>query len=102
MQPVLVKQSGLTLIEVLLALLLLSMGAFSMLLAGNQSLRLARNVETSLVEASMVEDIRSLRRAYARAHPDVTVDTGLVEAVDCLSSACTIDELRRAIEGPVR
>ena len=93
------SSSGLTIIEVLAALLVLSMGAYTLLAASNQALRLGRDANSEAWEIAATEDLRALRRAYARKHEGTISQTHGQDVPECLLSGCTSAELATFLEG---
>lgn len=69
-------QQGLTLIEVLVALAVLSLGVFSMQVAGLESMRLARASLQHSQAVLSATDLFALQRALLRAHPELINSAG--------------------------
>ena len=89
-----ITASGLTLIEVLVALLVLSMGAFSLLATGNQALRLGRDAMSEAHVWAVAADAKALERAFIRSHPERAAGQLHNHIIECLERECSLDELR--------
>ena len=65
------RHAGLTLIEVLVALLVLSLGAFSLAMANTQSMRLARDSMHYSIALAAGTDLLDLQRVLFGHHPQL-------------------------------
>lgn len=99
------QQSGLTLIEVLIALLILSFGTASLMMASAQSGRLAKDslyYSAALVAGS---DLIELQRALLRRHPELAGAAGFpkgppaLSGRDCTLQPCEATQLQAFVEG---
>ncbi len=90
--------SGLTLIEVLIALLVLSMGAYALLAAGNQAIHLSRDAMTEMQQRDASADGQALQRAFERAHPSLSTPERGAEIIECLENDCSLEDLRLTLE----
>ena len=95
---------GLTLIEVLVSLFLISLAALSLSMAGMESTRLAQgSLDHSLAWAG-AQDLFAMQRALLRAHPELIGEarfdpgtpTGFRE--DCFVGTCAASELHSHLQ----
>jgi len=89
------ETSGLTLIEILVALLVLSIGAFSLLSAGNQAVRLGRDAASAIDTRAASADGDALRRVFERVHPSQTTGETRAQIIQCLENSCSLVELQQ-------
>ncbi len=88
---------GLTLIEILVALLVLSIGAFSLLSAGNQAMRLGRDAASAIDMRAASADGEALQRTFERAHPNQALDETRAQIIQCLENTCSLVELQQLL-----
>ena len=96
--------SGLTLIEVLVSLSLLSLAAVSLSMAGMESMRLAQGSLAHSLASAAAQDLFAMQGAILRFHPELIGDarfdpgtpTGFRE--DCFAGACTASELHTHLQ----
>ncbi len=96
--------AGLTLIEVLVALLMLSLGALSLAMAGSESMRLGEASLRYSTAVAAANDLIDLHRALPRAYPDSGDSAGFasgppaMQGFDCTRTACAPEDLRAFID----
>lgn len=98
------RYAGLTLIEVLVALLVLSLGAFSLVIASTQSMRLAVESMRHSLALAAGSDLLSLQQALLRRHPHLMGSAGfskgqpLIDGPDCALTLCEPAELQAFLQ----
>ncbi|MCY4041550.1 MAG: prepilin-type N-terminal cleavage/methylation domain-containing protein [Gammaproteobacteria bacterium] len=93
------EASGLTLIEILVALLVLSIGAFSLMSVSNQALRLGRDAVSEFEKRAVTADARALQRALEVTQSGYAGQPTEADIIECLENACSLIELQQLLGG---
>lgn len=98
------QNAGLTLIEVLVALLVLSVGAFSLLMANSASMRLATDSMRTSIAVAAGNDLMRLQEVLLRRHPQLAESAGfskgqpLIVGRDCGRETCEAKDLQTFLQ----